>query len=1751
VPAGPSVEPRRAGDFASELLARARAWISSWSVGDNPSDFGLALLQVAARFSGEVAQRLDYVGEKQSLGFLDWLAVRGSAAFPARAAVAFKLADSATDPVLAPALTQLQADAQGVTVVFETEGDVLLVPGTLEMVVGADPAADAFYLPPPGLTSLEPLEPLPSQWRLKSLAPTGATTLQLDPALGLAEDRVLEIAGAQYVITAASGGLVSITPAVAATAGLAQGTVATKVTTFRPFDGITNNQQLHALYIGDDALLNLDAAASIKIVNGQGLAAANWAYWGKAGSGATDAWQALDPPTVLSDGLLLAKPAGSVDEYPVGPAEIKSRWLRGTLTTSSQSVTLTSLELVINPDAVVTSCTAAANSVNPGATAEGFANSTALDFNSVFYPFGREPRLFDTFYLGCAEAFSKADAEVGLCFELDDPNTLSLAPVRNGKYAFQVLAGVGTDGALHLFAVDSTTGAVSMFLGRDALQPPSPGNAGAVATGPSTSLDPAPPWRLPVWGDPSGANPDDFAVGTAAGLTVWIWHENAADQTQSGWISLDPLPGTSVGPVIDGLCYQNVAPAGPTLYALVAGQIYSHDATLASGSWSGPVDISSLPVSLTSLVSIVDDGTLAGYSGILGVGSDGKLYAQTTAAVPVWNNLTPAAAPLVDPTVRPAALVSGGVISAFGVVPAAGMVNQELLAISTPGAWQKVALVATGDSVVGQCLEAIVDTSQAPAAPRVIALAAVRNGSKSYLASWAPFDVGGAAATSLFTSNLPTGMGPLGGAPTALQSFVVVPGDPGLLTAGWNPARRFAITVPPPASGVLAGVVVPASVPALAPNDIVMIVPSVGPPTFSSITANGTTVGNDSFYPLDAANPGFGVNSGALPLFAFRNPAGFNGIITNVGNNGLGANPPPNWSLLTLDPTDHTIVDRSFLLFQTLAGPVLSQITLNPGTSPQTGNLNPPPIALPLGHNAFLGIQYWHPEPIGGRVAPWMNLDPASNGKWDAGLLKQATLRFDGTQLQPDTQTATAFATDVNGYPLLLALDLPWTFVAAGALPNVTFVLDAAVGLWAQPLGGGAASNPTLAWEYWNGTSWWKLAITQDQTLNLTGSGLVRFTVPPDLATTDVSGRSSYWIRVRLVGGDYGEAQISVVTVDLGGGKTQTTVQRSTDTIHPPAVISLHVRYVSAPAAPSYLLTQDSGSYNDQSDANRAGAQVSAFVPLSELMMRLTTGLAAATPTDTCLPDCACTGSPSTSPPTTAPTAGADGAIAAGAATTGASAPYPASGRALFLGLNATLLGTPIKILLLVDEERPLDGFAPLAVDALIGGRFSPLVLHDTTRALGESGVLELDFPVQPQPTDLFGATLTWLRLRPSRQNPNSQWNPTLAGVYLNASWATAAETMTREPVGSSDGRPQLTLQLARPPLLADTLELRVLEPLSDEDRQALIDANPAADPPVVIYTDPDLPGNWVLWQQVVDPADWGPEDRVYALDETLGQITFGGCGHGMIPPIGTDAVVAFSYRRTEPGPVGGDSVPADAITARTQLSLVSPIEGVESVFAATDAAGGAPPESPERVLRFGTAQLRHRGRALTAADYEDLTLQSFIQIAQARCFPQTGGVRMVVVMRGMPPTPSAAVKRALYQVLVSAAPVALGIPNALQIAGPRLRQLRIDLALQVPSLDDSGNVADKTKIALTDLFDTGAGGYGNGWELGRNPLADDIALALMSIPRLDSISSIVLNEIAADGTDSPWSGNVQPDELVVLADEPVRLVFESLEVSA
>ena len=203
-------------------------------------------------------------------------------------------------------------------------------------------------------------------------------------------------------------------------------------------------------------------------------------------------------------------------------------------------------------------------------------------------------------------------------------------------------------------------------------------------------------------------------------------------------------------------------------------------------------------------------------------------------------------------------------------------------------------------------------------------------------------------------------------------------------------------------------------------------------------------------------------------------------------------------------------------------------------------------------------------------------------------------------------------------------------------------------------------------------------------------------------------------------------------------------------------------------------------------------------------------------------------------------------------------------------------------------------------------------------------------------------------------------------------------------------------------------------------------------------------------------------------------------------------------------------------------------------------------------MLRYGVAGLRHRDRALTAGDIEDLVLESSPDVAQARCFARDGFVQLVVVMRGPNPIPTAAQVRELHRMLVAEAPPALSARRALRISGPALRRLRVALKLRVASLDVAGAVAREARKQISALFDSAMGGEDKeGWALGESPGEADVAIALGNVPHLDSIASVDLREIDLDGGDQPWPETLKRNELAWLEKDGVRIEFATIEVPA
>jgi hypothetical protein len=202
---------------------------------------------------------------------------------------------------------------------------------------------------------------------------------------------------------------------------------------------------------------------------------------------------------------------------------------------------------------------------------------------------------------------------------------------------------------------------------------------------------------------------------------------------------------------------------------------------------------------------------------------------------------------------------------------------------------------------------------------------------------------------------------------------------------------------------------------------------------------------------------------------------------------------------------------------------------------------------------------------------------------------------------------------------------------------------------------------------------------------------------------------------------------------------------------------------------------------------------------------------------------------------------------------------------------------------------------------------------------------------------------LCWLRIGPL---DTSRRSPKLRYIGFNVVPVTNAATVTSEIIGTSNGRPGQTFQLAHGDVLAGTLQVGIQESY-----------------------DPNAP--LVTWTQVASLDAAGPNDSVFELDAEAGLLSFGDGARGRVPPlvVAGGTVVALTYR-------WGGGLAGELDTGAITVSAVQ-FTGVTGVTNFVPAAGGRDAETLDMAKLRARKELSTRSRAVTASDFEWIALQT------------------------------------------------------------------------------------------------------------------------------------------------------------------------------
>lgn len=360
------------------------------------------------------------------------------------------------------------------------------------------------------------------------------------------------------------------------------------------------------------------------------------------------------------------------------------------------------------------------------------------------------------------------------------------------------------------------------------------------------------------------------------------------------------------------------------------------------------------------------------------------------------------------------------------------------------------------------------------------------------------------------------------------------------------------------------------------------------------------------------------------------------------------------------------------------------------------------------------------------------------------------------------------------------------------------------------------------------------------------------------------------------------------------------------------------------------------------------------------------------------------------------------------------------------------------------------------------------------------------DRPPRIDDADVAARLVAWLRLRPDPAARLTSLRFAWAGI--NAVAIEQRRTLGRQTIGQGTGASDLELSLGAMSVEPDSLAIEV------EEEEGMR-----------------------LWRAVEDVAAAARGDRVYSLDSEAGTVRFGDGVRGRAPDAGRIIQVARmrvgggAAGNLPPGTIKTIAAPAGA----PRLKVAQPLPTV----------GGADAESLVDAETRIPAQIRHGGRAVTAADYRELALRTpGLAVGRVEVLDRfkphqrrdgVPGVVSVMVLpaRGDTDAPAPRPDRPFLETVYAWLDERRSLATELYVIGADYVPLGVSAAVELADSKQRDAVLNQVAAAIRlHLWALPPGGPdGRGWPLGR--AVDDrmIETVVARVPGVTAVAPIRL----------------------------------------
>jgi predicted phage baseplate assembly protein len=438
-------------------------------------------------------------------------------------------------------------------------------------------------------------------------------------------------------------------------------------------------------------------------------------------------------------------------------------------------------------------------------------------------------------------------------------------------------------------------------------------------------------------------------------------------------------------------------------------------------------------------------------------------------------------------------------------------------------------------------------------------------------------------------------------------------------------------------------------------------------------------------------------------------------------------------------------------------------------------------------------------------------------------------------------------------------------------------------------------------------------------------------------------------------------------------------------------------------------------------------------------------------------------------------------------------------------------------------------------------------VEEDGTGGMSWSGQILMHLPEMAQ-REVNGVPAYWVRcelVTPKEDQLPYETSPELTNVGA-ATWGATVEAhhateVVNEPLGRSDGSPGQIFHLQQTPVL----------PRQEDERLEIW--GPGME-------------DWEAWTEVPELNYSGSNDKHYTLDSSTGELRLGPAlrlrdgsvqRYGAIPPRGAE--VRFSRYRYGGGTAG--NVRRGSLNElRTALAYIDHVANRE------DAIGGLDQETLDHAMFRAQALLRTRFRAVTAADYEYLTLHRFPEIARVLCLQTrlagrragalSPGRVYVIVVPGLPeeearryiPLSRLTIPDELRERINAYLNERRPLTAQLEARAAGYRRVRAEVVVIGEPGVDERQLARDIITALELLINPLVGGpNGTGWPFGRELYLSDLYACVQQVKGLRYVHEVRMGWVDESETLHPVERKIEllAHEVLVSDRHQVRVEFE------